>query len=150
VIPADTKLMPLPALINPDAHTDELCDVAARWGLDVEVVERLVRMSGALEFGVSIISGERSPAEQDALRRSGRPTADNDKSTHLACPATGVDVMPQIAVTTLVKARLGTEGVLAGLRWGGGSPVTRHTDAGGGTAMLPSDWNHFDLGPRTG
>jgi len=92
---------------------------------------------------VSIISGERTVREQDALRRSGRPTADNDKSTHLDCPATGSDLMPQIAVTNVVKARLGAEMVLAGLRWGGGSPVDPETG-------IPADWNHFDLGPRAG
>lgn len=104
---------------------------------------RLMMMASRLEFPISIISGFRSEAEQDALREAGRPTAPNDLSTHLSCPATGVDLRPQIAVTTLVKARLGTEGVFSSLRWGGGSSVDAETG-------IPSDWQHFDLGPRTG
>lgn len=135
----------IPELLQP--HTDP-CSLASKWGIDIDLATRLVSMVNRLEFPVSIISGLRSRKEQEALRRSGRPTADPDKSTHLSCPATGADVQPQIFVTTLVKARLGAEARFAGLRWGGGSPTVRHTDIGGGTALLPSDWNHFDLGPR--
>ncbi len=119
----------------------DACLMSIRWGIAEELASRLERMASHLEFPVSIISGLRSPAEQNELRRDGRPTADNDVSTHLACPATGADVMPQIHVDNVVKARLGAEGTFAGLRWGGGSPPDPDTG-------IPSDWNHFDLGPR--
>jgi len=121
------------------------CEVAARWGISDELAERLTAGADRLEFPLAIISGLRSVQEQLALGQRGRPTAPIDLSTHLACPATGADVMPQIAVTDIVKARLGTEMVFAGLRWGGGSPVTPVGQPGAG---IPSDWNHFDLGPR--
>jgi len=130
--------MPIARLIEPEM---DVCGLAFDWGITNELASRLIEMSGLLEFPVSIMSGLRTSAQQDALRRSGRPTADNDKSTHLACPATGADVAPQIAVTDVVKARLGTEGTRAGMRWGGGSPPDPETG-------IPSDWNHFDLGPR--
>ena len=130
--------MALPQFIAP--HMDP-CGLSVRWGIWVGVARRVIEMSGRLEFGISLISGLRTEAEQDGLRAEGRPTADNDVSTHLSCPATGVDLMPQVAVTDVVKARLGAEGVHAGLRWGGGSRVDPDTG-------IPSDWNHFDLGPR--
>jgi len=127
------ELIPTPGLA--------LCSFAQRWGISNELAQRLHQMQWDLEFPVSIISGLRSEEEQNALRGQGRPAADNDKSTHLTCPATGADVMPQIAITNYVKARLGAEGVLAGMRWGGGGAVDPETG-------IPRDWPHFDLGPR--
>ena len=113
-----------------------------RWGISEDVAARIVTMSGRLEFGITLISGLRSDREQDALRAAGRPAAPNDVSTHLSCPATGVDLMPQVVATNVVKARLGAEGVHSGLRWGGGSAIDPETG-------IPSDWNHFDRGPRS-
>lgn len=117
-----------------------VCDLSMRWGISGELAERLTLGADHLEFPVAIISGLRTEAQQDALRRDGNPAADNDRSTHLSCPATGADVWPQITIVPAVKGRLGAEMVLAGLRWGGGSQL----DESG----MPSDWNHFDLGPR--
>ena len=131
--------MALPVLVPLDVAL--ACQMSEAWGISEDLAFRLIVGADRLEFRVNIISGLRSVAEQDALRRSGRPTADNDKSTHLACPATGADLRPVIAVTNVVKARLGAEMVHAGLRWGGGSPVDPETG-------IPQDWNHFDLGPR--
>jgi len=122
-------------------ESEDFCVFANKWLIEPELAMRLQMMSRHTEFPVSIISGGRTPTEQNALRRSGRPAAANDVSTHLSCPATGADLMPQIAVTDVVKARLGAEATFAGLRWGGGSPVDAETG-------IPSDWNHFDLGPR--
>jgi len=124
----------------PDEWEDP-CDFARRWGISYDLALRLQAMAARLEFGVSIISGLRTPEEQDALRRSGKPTAPNDLSTHLACPATGADVWPDVAPVSAVRGRLGAEAVFAGLRWGGGSPTDPDT-------AMPTDWNHFDLGPR--
>lgn len=62
-------------------------------------------------------------------------------SNHTSCPATAIDVSIGFAPTNVLKATLGRVGILAGLRWGGGSPVDRQTG-------IPSDWNHFDIGPR--
>jgi len=130
--------MPLATIVSPESDP---CQVSDYWGISEDLALRVINGASRLEFPVSIISGLRSNEEQNALRRSGRPAADNVRSTHLSCPATGVDLMPQIAVVNVVKARLGTEMHLAGLRWGGGSPVDPETG-------IPSDWNHFDLGPR--
>jgi len=129
--------MPLPLRVRPE--TDP-CLVMGRFGTSYELSQRLVSMSASLEFPISVISGLRTPRQQQELRDSGRPAAPDDQSTHLSCPATGVDLRVGVAVTDVVKARLGTEGTRAGLRWGGGSPVDR--------SGIPSDWNHFDLGPR--
>jgi len=117
------------------------CVFASRWGISVGLAERLVNLSGRVEFPILMKSGLRTEVEQDNLRRQGRPTADNDRSTHLSCPATGADLRVGIAVTNVVKARLGAEATRLGLRWGGGSPPDPDTG-------IPSDWNHFDLGPR--
>lgn len=87
----------------------------------------------------SIISGYRTPEEQDRLRAEGRPTAPNECSTHLTCPATGADVRVHTFPTRAIKATWGRIATEEGLRWGGGSPPD---DAG-----IPSDWNHVDLGP---
>ena len=83
--------------------------------------------------------------ESFGVRAEGRPTADNDRSTHVApCPATGADLWPSVTPINVVVARLGAEAVHAGLRWGGGSPVgSKDSDAPG----IPSDWQHVDLGP---
>ncbi len=126
------------ALIGPN---DDTCNLGLDWGISDQLAQRLVMLAGRLEFPIEIISGLRTPEEQDQLRAEGFPAADNDLSTHLTCPATGVDVWPGIAVTNVVKARLGAEAVHAGLRWGGGSQVDPATG-------IPSDWNHLDLGPR--
>lgn len=130
--------MSIPELISPES---DVCGLVERWGIDDELARRLIAATWRLEFPVSIISGFRTTAMQDYLRRAGSPTAPNDRSTHLSCPATGADLLPQIAITNVVKARLGTEMHLAGLRWGGNSD--KDPDTG-----IPSDWNHFDLGPR--
>jgi len=138
--PAARDRLSIPQVVSPAMDP---CVLVSRWGIAQELAQRLVTMAGVLEFPISIISGLRTPAQQIALGQSGRPAADLDKSTHLSCPATGVDLRPAIAVTDVVKARLGAEGTFAGLRWGGGSSPDPRTG-------IPSDWNHFDLGPRRG
>jgi len=117
------------------------CQLATKWKISPRLANNLLLMASRLEFPVQIISGYRSPTKQRALAAEGRPTAPVDRSTHTSCPATGADVWPGIAVTTLIQARLGAEAVISGLRWGGGSPVDPQTG-------IPSDWNHMDLGPR--
>lgn len=108
-------------------------------------MERVARMATRfkLETGrsVSIISGYRSPEKQRELKRQGRPAAPVDVSNHTSCPATAVDVRIGLAPTNVMKAILGRIAVEEGLRWGGGSPVNPETG-------IPSDWNHFDVGPR--
>lgn len=120
------------------------CELSARWGVRLDVMERVVRAAHAFsaETGreVWIISGFRTDATQRALRRAGRPAADVDRSTHTSCPATGVDVSLGFVPTDVLKAFWGRSAVVAGLRWGGGSAV----DEKG----LPTDWNHVDVGPR--
>lgn len=121
--------------------TSDACAVSSRWAITLELAYALRNMSGELPFRLKIISGYRTAEEQADLAAAGRPAAPDHLSTHRSCPATGVDVLPDIAVTNAVKATLGATAIRHGLRWGGGSPVDRQTG-------IPSDWNHLDLGPR--
>lgn len=89
---------------------------------------------------VSIISGSRTKAEQDALRRKGRPTADDELSTHRSCPSTGADVSLGFSPVVSEKWAWGRIVVMNGLRWGGGSELDANS--------MPTDWQHVDLGPR--
>lgn len=125
----------------PERIRSDWCGLSKRWLLDPTLAQRLVQMAARAPFPVQIISGYRSPEKQRALAAEGRPAAPVDRSTHTSCPATGADVWPGIAVTRVVQAQLGEAAVVAGLRWGGGSPVSP-------TTGIPSDWNHVDMGPR--
>jgi len=110
----------------------------------MELAGRLVMMAAGIPGGLTIYSGKRTEAHQNALRSQGRPTADNDQSTHLACPATGADVRYTLGAANLEpqsRALFGQAAIMAGLRWGGGGPVRPETG-------IPFDWNHLDLGPR--
>lgn len=128
----------IPETIRPDT---DACELAHKWILNPILADRLVAMASRLEFGVQIISGWRSKEHQEQLIRKGKG-APVDRSTHTSCPATGADLWPTIAVTDVVKARMGESAYVVGLRWGGGSPVDPDTG-------IPSDWNHYDLGPRS-
>jgi len=122
----------------------DACDLANRWLVSQDTMERVALSAEdywrETRVRVNIISGYRTPAEQAALRRSGRPTAPDDVSTHLSCPATGVDVALGFAPTRVQKAIWGRIAVMNGLRWGGGGAV----DSGG----IPVDWGHVDRGAR--
>jgi len=123
-----------------------VCQLATRWGISLDVVRR-VRMAAQdfhTETGrqVWIVSGFRSVAEQNRLRRQGRPTADNDRSTHLSCPATGVDVSLGARPSNFLKATWGRLTLVHGLRWGGGGAIAE--------SGIPLDWQHVDVGPRRG
>lgn len=132
----------LPELIDPNAQPQEVCAFSARWRISQLLAIRLHTVALNVPFGLDIISGWRSCAEEEQLKAQGRPAIPCDESTHTSCPATGADVYPTIAVTNAIKATLGHAAIMAGLRWGGGSPVDPQTG-------IPSDWNHLDLGPRT-
>lgn len=115
-----------------------------KWGISAHLARGLELMAQELApIPLQIISGYRTPEDQAKLRAQGRPTAPDDKSTHLTCPATGADLrLPTLATTDTTKALLGRAATFVGLRWGGGSPA----DPGTG---IPGDWNHVDLGPRS-
>jgi len=134
--------MPLPQTFDGSA---DICLLAERWGISVELATRLVSMSESIPGGLIIYSGVRSEEHQNQLRAAGGPTADNDKSTHLSCPATGADVRFALGAANLEpqsKAQFGWFARLAGLRWGG-------SDAPALDALnIPVDWNHLDLGRR--
>lgn len=126
------------------------CAIASRWAIS-EVLARKLRcavdrFAGEILEGdrptvrVQIISGFRSSADQDRLRAQGRPTAANDRSTHLSCPATGADISLPFGTTRTTISRWGEAVTLCGMRWGGGSAVNEFG--------IPSDWRHVDLGPR--
>ena len=133
--------MPLPQSFDGESN---VCAIAERWGIAVELAFKLVKMAGSIPVGLTIYSGLRSSAHQDQLRREGRPAADNDRSTHLACPATGADVRFTLGAANIEsqsRVQFGLAATLVGLRWGGGGPVD--------SSSIPVDWNHLDLGPRT-
>jgi len=100
------------------------CEIATRWGVDLGVMSALHRSSVQFEAEtgreVRIHSGFRTRAEQDALRARGRPAADDSKSTHRTCPATGVDVtlgfVPNVTLKFIWQRVL----FMNGLRMGGG------------------------------
>ena len=122
----------------------EVCDLQRKWSIAPELANRLWRMAQNIPFGLTIHSGMRTEAEQDALRATGRPTAPNDLSTHLSCPATGADVRFTLGAANLEKTsqvQFGYFAVLSGLRWGGGGAIDPATG-------IPLDWQHLDLGPR--
>ena len=124
------------------------CTLAERWGVDLEVMERVYRTAAefTMETGgvrVRIISGYRSAAEQRRLSRQGRPTAPDSLSTHRSCPATGVDISLGLLASEFMKATWGRLALTCGLRWGGGGPVDPEN-------LIPIDWRHVDIGPRKG
>ena len=121
------------------------CEIEVEWRVLPELAEKiallLTRARSELGITVRIISGYRSVAKQMELKRQGRPAAPPDVSNHTTCPARAVDLSLGFAPTNVQKATLGRIATEIGLRWGGGSSVDPRTG-------IPSDWNHFDLGPR--
>lgn len=129
------------ALPQPITGTTPLCDIVSRWKVRREVADRAIRMTYLVPFELSIISGYRSPAQQEDLIKAGRPAAPVGLSNHTSCPATALDFRIGVTPTRSAKAEFGRAAVQVGFRWGGGSPVDPDTG-------IPSDWNHVDLGPR--
>ena len=141
----------LPTAMQPPLTQKEECGVASRWNVSYELIHRMVHMSQKLPWQFQIISGARSEESQQSLRQQGRPAASFDRSTHADRNvdgskrfATGVDIRALIFVTPTMKRHLMYLSRISGLRMGGGSPVNRTGIEQG----IPSDWNHFDLGPR--
>lgn len=133
--------MPLPERIPPLSEGGDTCDLIARWGIHPELAQKLRLLADRIPYPLQIISGYRTAEEQQRLREEGRPAARDDQSTHRTCLATGADIWPpDVTATDPIKAYLGFTAVQVGLRWGGGSPKSQ--------VGIPSDWNHFDLGPR--
>lgn len=120
------------------------CELAERWGISTDLAWRLIRSAVELSFlthrSAFIISGFRSEAEQNELRRRGRPAAPPGRSTHTTCPATGADIWLGPAPPRSLIQAWGNIVNVNGLRFGGGSPLGRD--------LVPSDWEHVDLGPR--
>lgn len=138
-LPARVRLS-LAQVIDPN-RPDMACDLVRRWQIHPLLALRIVGVATALPFPLAIISGFRTDEQQRRLGASGRPTAPVDVSTHTECPASGADLWPTVAATSEVKATMGLRIVENGLRWGGGSPVDPQN-------LIPSDWNHVDLGAR--
>jgi len=131
----------IPETIRTDTTEQELCQLAVRWTIHPSLARGLLAMAKRLPFQISIISGYRTVEQQLELKRVGRPAASPELSNHCSCPATAADLSTSVATSEVVKAYLGEAATIAGLRWGGGSPVDPDTG-------IPSDWNHVDLGPR--
>ena len=89
---------------------------------------------------VRIISGLRTPEGQRRLRRAGRNTAPDDLSTHMSCPATGVDITLGLGAGEFQQVTWGRVAMQNGLRWGGGGELKE--------SGIPVDWQHVDRGPR--
>ena len=135
--------MRVPLFISTWNPGQMVCDLRmAPWILDEELARKLVAGAMRLEFGIEIYSGYRSPQEQEDLIKAGRPAAPVGVSNHTTCPSRAADVRPLIAVTDVVKARLGEVMVSSGLRWGGGAPVDQNG------IPIKGEWRHFDLGKR--
>lgn len=122
------------------------CPFAQKWQISLKLARALVSMANNLPFSIAMHSGFRTAERQAELEEEGRPTASEETSTHRTCPATGADLTVSIWVTNAVKLELGHAAVLAGLRWGGGSRLVEVIHGIG----LPLDWNHVDLGRRSG
>ena len=124
----------------------DVCELARRWGVSVDVMERVWMAAQDYETQtggrrVHVISGWRSQAEQRRLSRQGRPTAPDSLSTHRSCPATGVDISLGLNASEFMKVTWGNAALVHGLRWGGGGPADPDT-------LIPLDWRHVDRGPR--
>jgi len=136
------------------------CGLSEKWALSLVTSQLIVLLASVVNTdprirmiarGISpltLISGWRSEAAQLRLAREGRPAAIPALSTHLSCPSTGADLRLcgfmdpfNSARDNAVWAYVGEAAEKIGLRWGGGSPRS---------SGLPSDFNHFDLGPRSG
>jgi uncharacterized protein YcbK (DUF882 family) len=115
-----------------------------QWGVSAPLADRIAATKWDFEMeynnGLEIISGARTIAQQNALRLRGRPTAPNDRSTHLTCPATGADIQILGLVSVDMKQSFVRMAQANGLRVGGGSAIDKNG--------IPDDWNHVDLGPR--
>jgi hypothetical protein len=143
------ELLPWPEDFLDPVHPPDHCELAGRWGIHPDLALRLMTMSQRERgFRISVISGARSLEEQEALQEQGRPAAPWHLTTHanaeVDCTprlATGVDLMVSVAPVQAVKERLGVLLFEAGLRWGGGSPLSSD-------GLTPTDWNHADMGPR--
>ena len=127
-------------------QASDVCRLSKRWGVDptvmLKVITASIDFSKAAGVPVFITSGYRTKAEQDELRREGRPAAADRLSTHRSCPATGVDIsLGPVKPNEKMIFLWGWNAQMVGLRWGGGSP----TDQAG----LPVDWQHVDMGPRS-
>lgn len=127
------------------------CTLARRWTVREDVlilVQRAARLYENDGLGkVYIISGYRTPGDQLELKRKGRPVADPSVSTHLSCPATGVDISLGWPTHNAQKLAWVTFARAVGLRAGGGSPE-EIVEIDGRQFRLPTDWNHVDVGPR--
>jgi len=133
-------------------HPDEVvleelaCSLLETWKLDAvlarKVAATLMDFERETRLPIQVISGFRTDREQLALGRAGRPAAPINLSNHTICPARAVDVRIGGIPTTTIKAIFGRIASMNGLRWGGGSPIDPKN------GVLPTDWQHLDLGPR--
>ena len=132
--------MPLPESLT----GGDVCALADRWTVSETTMRRAVQAADLYSQRtgkrVSIISGARSDAQQNRLRREGRPVARNDVSTHLSCPATGIDISLGFGASRFEIVTWGEVAMTQGLRWGGGGRVNE--------VGVPLDWQHIDRGPR--
>lgn len=129
--------MPLPTWVTP--YSDG-CDLVERWRIHPTLAARIVQMSERLPFRIGVMSGYRTEAQQDELRREGTGARD-DLSTHRSCPATGADLATDDD-SWETRVVLGRNAELLGLRWGGGAPRQNGVPVG-------AEWRHVDLGRRT-
>ena len=116
------------------------CTLAAKWRLERDLALGVVFMGNLFPFDLQIISGYRSPEQQQELIDDG-VGAPLHLSNHVTCPSRAADLWPLVHPANQIKIEFGRVAQLAGLRWGGGSPADP-------TTGIPSDWNHVDLGPR--
>ncbi len=127
---------------------EEVCALASRWGIMVDLAWAVVRAQGELSFEIWIFSGSRDREHQEAI--SSTPF---DRSTHAdqevnGCPrlSSAVDVQPispAMRIDDVLTAQMGAALTRQGLRWGGGAPSDDR-----GIPVANERW-HVDLGARS-
>lgn len=137
----------VPNPFEESVSVEQVCEIAALWGLDPRLVGKVIAGRGRIAFDVWIFSGARDRETQEGVSNTPFDRSTHADSDAFGCPrlATGVDVQPvspALRLSDVVVAQFGAAMVISGLRWGGGAPVTET-----GIPVGKERW-HFDLGPR--
>ncbi len=142
----------------PNPFTEQIsnatvCAMADRWGVEPELITRLIMARFDMPFDVWIFSGARTRSTQGTVSRTPFHLSTHADESADGCPrlATGVDAQPTDVlnrVDLVVVAQMGAAWTRQGLRWGGGARVGGlQSDAGPGIPVGVERW-HVDLGPR--
>jgi len=135
-------------MLSAEISAAEFREFAEHWQLRDDAACAALSLGGLVQSShrgleIWIISGGRTCSRQREFGRQGRPVAACNLSTHVLNGrlATGFDIAygPD---TLEMKGLVGNLSRCLGIRWGGGSETDPST-------QMPTDVNHFDLGPRS-